>query len=190
MKMKHTLLLSIVTLLLSAFTGPVSVAPVGVTGYQDVSSPIISTSVAYTGQAIEASTPSTSIYSTSSTSTTAGPSLSASSYAPQPGDARLTRDKVFLDFASSGLVFGKTLPLQVIVQFKGYMSDPCHQLRIVQQPASSRNRISLDVYSVFDPTTSCITRIQPFEVFYPLGSFKAGHYQVYVNGQLLGEFDA
>lgn len=190
MKMKNTLVLLIVTLLLAAFTSPVSAAPVGVAEDQYVSPLTGGTSVAYKTPALEASTPSTSLSSTTSTSTTVGPSLSASSYAPQPGDVKLRRDKVFLDFASSGLVFGKTLPLQVSVQLKGYMSDPCHQLRIVQLPVSSQNRISLDVYSVFDPTTSCITRIQPFDVIYPLGSFKAGHYQVYVNGQLLGEFDA
>ena len=29
-----------------------------------------------------------------------------------------------------------------------------------------------------------------FDVEIPLGSFPAGHYSLYINGELLGEFDA
>jgi hypothetical protein len=111
-------------------------------------------------------------------------------YDPQPGDASLTRGDVFLDLANSQLLSLETYPIQVRAILRGNLSDPCHQLRVVVTPADAQNKINLDVYSVFDRSTACITVLQPFEASIPLGSFSGGHYSVYVNGQLLGEFDS
>jgi len=118
------------------------------------------------------------------------PSNPSSGYEPQPGDANLTRDQVFLELENSQVLVMESYPIQVSVLLNGSLSDPCHQLRVVVTPANSRNRIDLDVYSVYDKNTSCITVIQPFSATIPLGSFSSGKYSVYVNGELLGEFDA
>ncbi len=48
----------------------------------------------------------------------------------------------------------------------------------------------LDVYSVVDPSLVCIMVIKPFNVTIPLGTFSGGHFSVFANGQLIGEFDA
>jgi hypothetical protein len=112
------------------------------------------------------------------------------SYDPQPGDASLKRDKVFMDMENSSLLIMESYPIQVRASLVGSLSDPCHQLRIVVTPAEAVNQINLEVYSVFDPNKACITVIQPFNVSIPLGSYKDGHFSVYVNGELLGEFDA
>ena len=123
-------------------------------------------------------------------STTPVPFNPPSGYEPQAGDANLTRDQVFLELENSQLLVMESYPIQVTALLKGSLSDPCHQLRAVVTPANSVNRIDLDVYSVYDKNTACITVIQPFSATIPLGSYSGGHYSVYVNGQLLGEFDA
>ena len=117
-------------------------------------------------------------------------SIPPSGYAPQPGDDTLRRDKVFLDIENSSLLVMESYPIQVSATLNGSLSDPCHQLRVVVTPANEQNQINLDVYSVFDPNEACITVIQPFSANIPLGSYNGGHYSVYVNGELLGEFDA
>jgi len=108
-------------------------------------------------------------------------------YAPRPADAVLTRDNVTLD--SAELVTTDKQPIKVSVLLSGYMSDPCHQLRIAPAPIFNQNEINLQVYSVYDPQTMCTMVIKSLEVSFPLDNFPRGHYSVSVNGQLLGEFD-
>jgi hypothetical protein len=110
-------------------------------------------------------------------------------YEPQPGDDKLTRADLTVDMSGSRLYTSDTQPRLVSAILAGNLPDPCHQLRILFTPADSQNKINLEVYSVFDPQTSCVQMIVPFQVTFPLGSFPSGHYSVYVNGQLLGEFD-
>ncbi len=111
------------------------------------------------------------------------------SYAPQPGDEKLSRGEVSLDMASTQLVTSGKESNEPAVVLSGELPDPCHQLRIVVSPPDNQKKINVEVYSVFDPQTMCIMVIQPFQVTVPLGSYPSGHYSVYVNGQLLGEFD-
>lgn len=110
-------------------------------------------------------------------------------FTPQPGDDKLTRGDVTLDMTASRLIISGLQPNDVSVNLSGFLPDPCHQLRIQLTPADTKNKISLEVYSVFDSHANCTTVIQPFLVIYPLGSFSSGHYSVIVNGQLMGEFD-
>jgi len=118
------------------------------------------------------------------------PSLPPTGFEPQPGDAKLTRDKVFLELENSSLAVMESYPIQASAILNGSLSDPCHQLRVVVKRADATNQINLEVYSVFDPNVECITVIKPFNATIPLGSYTDGHYTVFVNGQLLGEFDA
>jgi hypothetical protein len=110
-------------------------------------------------------------------------------YEPQPGDARLSRGEATVDVENSQVLVMESYPIQVSVILKGNLPDPCHKLRVLVTPANTQNEINLDVYSVVDSSKACITELQPFEVTIPLGSVTSGHYTVYVNGQLLGEFD-
>jgi hypothetical protein len=118
------------------------------------------------------------------------PSIPPSDYEPQPGDAKLQRDQVFVDAENSRVVVNESLPAQVSLILNGSLSDPCHQLRVVVTPANTNKAINLEAYSVFDPSLACITLIKPFSATIPLGSYTGGHYTVYVNGQLVGEFDS
>ncbi|HSB66011.1 MAG TPA: hypothetical protein VLD65_05485 [Anaerolineales bacterium] len=116
--------------------------------------------------------------------------LPPSGYEPQPGDEKLQRDQVLLDMENSSLVVRESMPPQVSVILNGSLSDPCHQLRITVSQPNSQREINLDVYSLYDPNMMCIMVIKPFSVTIPLGAYTGGHFKVYVNSQLIGEFDA
>jgi hypothetical protein len=113
-----------------------------------------------------------------------------SGFEPQPGDANLTRAEVFLSFDSSQLILMESMPLQVLAILSGDLPDPCHKLRVAVTAADAHNRINLEVYSLVTNTEVCTTVLHPFVANIPLGTYSGGHFSVYVNGELLGEFDA
>ena len=113
-----------------------------------------------------------------------------SGFEPQPGDANLTRAEVYLSFDSSQLILMESMPLQVLAILNGDLPDPCHQLRVAVTAADADNRIHLEVYSLVTNTEVCTTVLYPFVANIPLGTYSGGHFSVYVNGELLGEFDA
>jgi hypothetical protein len=109
-------------------------------------------------------------------------------FLPQPGDAALTRAEAFLE--TTDLITMESFPLQFSLVLKGSLPTPCHKLRVdVNQPDTS-NKVVVDVYSVVDPKTVCAQVLEPFEVNVPLGSFPAGKYQLFVNGEQVAEFDS
>jgi hypothetical protein len=110
-------------------------------------------------------------------------------FAPQPGDDKLAKGDATVDIKGSGLVASSTQAGAMLADLKGYMPDPCHQLRIVLSDPDAQNKINLEVYTVYASGGNCITVTQPFHVRFPLASYSNGHYSVYVNGELLGEFD-
>jgi hypothetical protein len=111
-------------------------------------------------------------------------------YEPQAGDTNLTRDPVFLELDSSQLIIMESLPIQVMATLSGSLPDPCHRLRVAVTAADTDNRINLEVYSLVSSTEICTTVLEPFAASIPLGIYSGGHFSVYVNGELLGEFDA
>jgi hypothetical protein len=160
MKAKNILILSIVALLVAAFPTSALASSAG------LGSERLSTSLA------------------SSTS------ISSSSYSPQPGDVKLTRDTVFMDMAKSHLIVASGQPVKVDAVLTGSLPDPCHVLRIVVGATTATNVINIQVYSLFQKGVACITVLKPFSVTLPLGSFTSGQYTVFVNGLKLGTFSA
>ena len=116
--------------------------------------------------------------------------LIRSSYSPQPGDEKLIRDVVFMNFAKSRLIVSATRPVQVQAVLVGNLPDPCHVLRVVLGATTVTKTINISVYSLVKPGSSCATVLQPFSVTVPLGSFSSGSYTVFVNGTKLGTFSA
>jgi hypothetical protein len=110
-------------------------------------------------------------------------------YGPQPGDDRLTRAEAMVNLENSRLFTSDTQPRLASAILQGILPTHCHQLRIMMTRIDSENTINLDVYSLYDPQTICNDLVQSFQITFPLGSFNNGHYRLYVNGQLLGEFD-
>lgn len=112
----------------------------------------------------------------------------ANPYAPQPGDAALTRASAFIN--SADLIFMQSFPPQVGLILRGSLPTPCHHLRALIHAPDENNNIEVEVYSVADPAEICVQVLGAFEASIPMGSFPSGHYTVTVNGQRVGEFDA
>lgn len=94
-----------------------------------------------------------------------------------------------MDVTTSKLLTTGTQTLNESALLKGDMPTPCHQLRVVVKEPNENNMINLEVYSLVDSDAMCITVLHPFQVSIPLDGSSSGHYSVYVNGELLGEFD-
>lgn len=106
--------------------------------------------------------------------------------APGPGDVDLGRGEVYLESAS--LLIRESYPPQIALTLTGELPTPCHQLRAALSPPDPENKIIAEVYSVVDPEQVCIQVLEPFEETLNLGTFPTGHYAVWVNGKLAGEF--
>ncbi len=109
-------------------------------------------------------------------------------FSPLSGDAKFERGDVFIE--SKDLLVMESFPPQFALQLTGSLPTPCHQLRVKTNPPDAENRIDIEVYSVVNPGMMCAQVLSPFEANVQLGSFPAGHYSVWVNGEKIGEFDA
>jgi hypothetical protein len=109
-------------------------------------------------------------------------------FSPQPGDINFSRGEVFID--STDLLIMESFPIQIALVLKGNLPTPCNKLRVVTNPPDDQNRIQVEVYSVINPAETCIQVLEPLDANIMLGSFPTGHYSVWVNGKMVGEFDA
>lgn len=109
-------------------------------------------------------------------------------YAPQPGDSNLVSGNVYIDRAD--LLTLESYPLQFTLSVSGNLPDPCHRLRVTVSAPDSENRIDVQVYSLTNPETMCVQVLEPFDVNIPLGSFPAGEYELYLNGEKVAEFQS
>jgi hypothetical protein len=111
-----------------------------------------------------------------------------SEYLPQRDDGNLTRGNVYID--RSELLIMESYPIQIALMLQGSLPTPCNKLRVIASPPDEQNRIQVDVYSVIDLEQICVQVLEPFEANTGLGSFPSGHYTVWVNGEMIGEFDS
>lgn len=108
-------------------------------------------------------------------------------FAPQPGDAGLIRGAVYVNKVD--LLIRESFPPQLSLVMQGDLPTPCNKLRVEVGKPDPQNKITVDVYSVVDPNQVCTQVLEPFEGSIDLGTFPTGHYTVWVNGQMAGEFD-
>lgn len=109
-------------------------------------------------------------------------------YAPMDSDQGMQRGEVYLDEIE--LLTMESYPLQFMLVLKGNLPTPCYQLRIAVSEPDAENRVNVDVYSIADPDQTCVQVLAPFEVNYPLGSFPAGAYTLWVNGEKVADFQS
>ena len=109
-------------------------------------------------------------------------------FAPQPGDVDLTRGNVYINEAS--LIIRESFPPQISLMLVGDLPTPCNQLRVKIGAPDRENKIIVEVYSVVDSSQVCVQVLEPFEESIDLGTFPTGHYTVWVNGEMAGEFDS
>jgi hypothetical protein len=108
-------------------------------------------------------------------------------YLPEASDSNLTRGNVSID--SSDLLRMESYPVQISLVLQGSLPTPCNQLRVIANPPDEQNRIQVEAYSVIDPTQVCVQVLEPLDAIISLGSFPTGHYSVWVNGKMIGEFE-
>lgn len=119
----------------------------------------------------------------------AGPLAARNEYAPAAGDENMDRGNAFVELDSSSVVLLESNPPQVKLHLKGNLPNPCHKLRVNPAQPDAQKRIQVEVYSVAKPGELCTEVLQEFEAEISLGSLPTGHYSIYINGELLGEFD-
>ncbi len=116
------------------------------------------------------------------------PDVPAPPYAPAPSDDQLQRGAAFVD--SSQIIVAESFPPQFFLGLTGSVPTPCHQLRAAVSAPGATHRIDVSVYSVVDPNAICTQVLAPFDVNVWLGAFPTGRYEVWVNGQPVGEIEA
>ncbi len=109
-------------------------------------------------------------------------------YMPQPSDSSMIRGNAFLD--AKELLTLESFPLQFLLRLTGSLPTPCNQLRVAVSLPDAENKVLVDVYSVSKPDEICMQVIEPFDVNIPLGSFPAGKYTLWVNGEKVAEFQS
>lgn len=111
-----------------------------------------------------------------------------SPYVPQPDDTGLSQAEVYIQ--EMGLIIRESYPPQISLNLSGELPTPCHQLRVQVEERDENNRIDVNAYSVVDPEMVCAQVLESFQANIDLGTFPSGHYSVFVNGELAGEFDS
>ena len=114
--------------------------------------------------------------------------MSENQFSPKPGDGALDRGNLYIETAD--LLTMESFPLQFALQLTGNLPTPCNQLRLKVSPPDADKRIDIEAYTVIDPGMMCTQVLKPFEANLPLGSFPAGHYTLWLNGEKISEFDA
>ena len=105
------------------------------------------------------------------------------SWAPQPGDEKLSRSEVFIK--DEQILVLESYPPQFMLTLKGELPTPCHKLRVTISVVELEQRIDVDVFSLVKPEEICIQVLEPFDAQIPLKNLSAGQYVVYVNGKKL-----
>jgi hypothetical protein len=95
---------------------------------------------------------------------------------------------VFIE--EKGVLVRESYPPQISLTVSGNLPTPCNELRLQVDEPDEKNNIQVDAYSVTDPNMMCTQVLKPFQASIDLGTFPSGHYSVYVNGELAGEFDS
>lgn len=109
-------------------------------------------------------------------------------FAPHPGDENLSRGIVFIQ--EMDLLIRESFPPQIALSLSGELPTPCHQLRVQVSEPNAENRIDVEAYTVVNPDLACIQVVEPFTANIDLGTFPSGHYSVWVDEELAGEFDS
>jgi hypothetical protein len=92
---------------------------------------------------------------------------------------------------STDLLIAESYPVQVSLHIAGDLPTPCHELRLQVAAPDDLNRIFVSVWSESDPAAICVQMLEPFEVNLPIRMDGAaeGTYSVWLNGELVGEFN-
>lgn len=121
------------------------------------------------------------------------PGTTGGGYPGPGGEAVLEEDGMMrgeIFMAGAAVQVKESMPVQVELLISGNLPTPCHQIKYKISQPDAENQIMVELYSVSDPDTMCTQVLQPFEETISLGEYASGKYSVWLNGSLIGEFDA
>ena len=108
-----------------------------------------------------------------------------------PGGQNLVRSTVFIN--DTELLIMESFPIQVMLSVAGDLATPCDIFAYEIQAPNDENQIHIDVYSLVDISGTCIQVLEPYEENISVSSLETpladGSYTVWVNGELVGEFN-
>lgn len=114
--------------------------------------------------------------------------LGSESRAPgSADDGGMTRGPVFIDEVE--LVILESFPVQIELVIRGALPTPCASLEWSVEDPDAQGRIQVEAFSLQDPTIDCIQVLEEIEERLPIGSYSEGSYSVWLNGELVGEFE-
>ena len=113
---------------------------------------------------------------------------SPENWQPAPGDERMERTEVQVETAD--VVTLESDPPQYQLRVTGWKGTPCHQVRVKVDEPDASQRILVEVYALLEPDRACIQRLDALELNIPLGSYDAGEYTVWLNGEQVGTISA
>jgi hypothetical protein len=116
------------------------------------------------------------------------PSAYPSPLEPLPGEEDMDRGQVFVD--DTQLLVMESFPPQYLLQVRGSLPTPCHNLRANISGPDAQNRIIVEAFSLVDPQVTCIQVLEPFQTGFNLGSLPQGVYTVLLNGEQVAEINA
>jgi len=93
--------------------------------------------------------------------------------------------------SSAELLIMESFPVQVRLHITGDLPTPCHSFHAEVSEPDTQNRIDVTAYSLYNPNLMCAQMLQPFDesVSVPMSGQADGTYTVYLNGELVGQFD-
>ena len=106
---------------------------------------------------------------------------------PATDEPRQLQGPVYIDQAE--LLIRESFPIQVDLHLSGSLPTPCAALRWSVADPDEQGRIEVEAFSSQDAALACIQVLQEFEETIPLGAYSTGSYSVWLNGELIGEFE-
>jgi hypothetical protein len=97
------------------------------------------------------------------------------------------RGQVYID--RTEIILLESYPVQVRLNVVGNLPTPCHELEWDIAPPDGEGRIAVEIYSITKVGDTCIQVLEPFDVQIPVGDFTEGSFSVWLNGEMIGEFD-
>lgn len=102
-------------------------------------------------------------------------------------ESGLVQGPVYID--ETELAILESFPVQVELVIRGTLPTPCATLEWTAELPDQQGRIFVEAHSLQNPDLACIQVLQQIEERLPIGSYTEGEYSVWLNGELVGEFD-
>ena len=99
----------------------------------------------------------------------------------------MTRGPVYID--ETELIILESAPVQIEIVIRGALPTPCSSLEWSVEAPDDQGRILVEAFSLQDPALACIQVLEEIEERLPIGSYSEGSFSVWLNGELVGEFD-